>query len=167
MKKLYLVRHAKSSWKERNLSDFDRPLNKRGNRDAPFMGNLLRQKGVSPDVIISSPAKRAITTAKTIAKEVGYPINKIMEVENIYEASAGELINIINDIDDKHETAILFGHNPGFTMLSNYLSGQRIDNLPTCGVVHIEFPFESWNKVEIDSGKLIEFEYPKKYLKDE
>jgi phosphohistidine phosphatase len=167
MKKLYLIRHAKSSWKERNLRDFDRPLNKRGNRDAPYMGNLLRQKGVSPSLIISSPAKRAITTANKIANEIGYNYESIIKNENIYEASAGEIIDIINSIEDEHETAMLFGHNPGFTMVANYLSNQRIDNIPTCGIAYIEFPFDSWSSVEVGTGKLIEFEYPKKYLRDE
>ncbi len=167
MKKLYLIRHAKSSWKERGLRDFDRPLNKRGKRDAPFMGNMLRRKGVKPDLIISSPANRAITTAETVALEINYNPEDIVEDKNIYEAGAGEVIDIINKIDDKHETAMIFGHNPGFTMLANYLSGQRIDNIPTCGIAYIEFPFDSWSEVEIDTGKLVEFEYPKKYLKEE
>ncbi len=167
MKTLYLTRHAKSSWKELDLDDFDRPLNKRGKRDAPFMGQLLKKKNILPDVLISSPAVRAYTTARTIATEIGYPAENIMTDENIYEASSSELLDIINSIEDENRSAMLFGHNPGFTMLSNYLSGKDILNIPTCGIVKIEFEKEKWSDIEIDTGKLIWFEYPKKYFENE
>ncbi len=165
MKTLYLVRHAKSSWKQPDFRDYDRPLNHRGERDAPFMGNLMFEKNILPDIIISSGANRAITTAKTIAETINYPLEDLIKEDSIYESSAGQLLDLINSIDDSNSSAMLFGHNPGFTMLSNYLSDRRIDNLPTCSYVRIEFNTDSWKNVEIGSGKLIEFEYPKKYLK--
>ncbi|MBU1095711.1 MAG: histidine phosphatase family protein [Bacteroidetes bacterium] len=163
MKTLFLVRHAKSSWDDSSIKDLDRPLNNRGKADAPFMGNLLKKKNVNPDILISSPAKRAYSTAKLFAKELGIDKNKILVKENIYEASAGELIEIINDIKNEHFTAMLFGHNPGFTMLSYYLSNARVDNIPTCGVVKIIFDVESWKEVEVGRGTLTDFEFPKKY----
>ncbi len=164
MKTLYLTRHAKSSWKEQDLDDFDRPLNPRGKRDAPFMGQLLKKKNILPDLLISSPAVRAYTTARTIASEIGYPPEKIITDENIYEGSSSELLEVINSIEEEYESAMVFGHNPGFTMLSNYLSGKDILNIPTCGIVKIKFDKEKWSDIEVGTGELIWFEYPKKYF---
>ena len=164
MKTLYIVRHAKSSWDERGISDHDRKLNARGKRDAPKMGELLYGNGYSPDIIYSSSAKRAFTTAKIIAEKIGYPVDNIVVTKNIYDATTNDLVNLINKLDDKYETAMLFGHNPGFTVLANLLANKYIDNMPTCAVAVIELNVESWKEVESDCGKLISFEYPKKYL---
>ena len=164
MKTLYLARHAKSSWKHPELSDIERPLNKRGKRDAPFVGNLLKEKGVIPDKLISSPAARAKKTAVFIAEIISYPKNKILIDENIYEASSTELINIIQGFDDKYNSVMMFGHNPGFTMVNNYLTDSFIDNIPTCGVVGIRFN-SSWKKIEGTSGKAFFFIYPKLFMK--
>ena len=165
MKKLYLIRHAKSSWSEAGLSDFDRPLNNRGKRDAPFMGKLLKEKDVQADKIISSGAVRAYTTARTIAAEINYPVEKIELANEIYEASASEILDVIQSVNDDVNTLIVFGHNPGFTSLSNYLSDKQIDNMPTCGISCIEFNVNKWSDVNINKGKLVAFEFPKKYLK--
>jgi len=138
MKTLYLARHAKSSWKHPELSDIERPLNKRGKRDAPYIGNILKEKGVNPDILLSSPAVRARKTAATIAEIIDYPNSKILIDENIYESSSNELVNIIQGFDDKYDSVMnkydsvmMFGHNPGFTMLNNYLTESFIDNIPT------------------------------------
>jgi len=163
MKTLYLVRHAKSSWDERGVSDHDRELNARGKRDAPKMGELLAGMGYHPDIIYSSSAKRALTTAKIFAENVGYPVENIVVTNRIYEAATKDLVNIINEIDDKFESAMLFGHNPSFTVLSNLLTDKYIDNMPTCSVAAISLNIDSWKEVESDCGKLIAFEYPKKY----
>jgi len=164
MKTLYLARHAKSSWKHPELSDIERPLNKRGKRDAPYIGNILKAKGVNPDILISSPAVRARKTAATIAQIIGYPKSKIITDENIYESSSSGLINIIQGFDDKYDSVMMFGHNPGFTMLNNYLTESFIDNIPTCGVVGIRFN-SSWKKIDSDSGKAFLFIYPKLFIK--
>lgn len=164
MKILYLVRHAKSSWNHPELSDIERPLNKRGKRDAPFIGNLLKEKSVKPDILISSPAVRARKTASVIAEIIGYPKSKIFIDENIYEASSTELISIIQGFDDKYSSVMMFGHNPGLTMVNNYLTDSFIDNMPTCGVVGIRFN-SSWKKVENRSGDVFLFIYPKLYMK--
>lgn len=165
MKTLYLNRHAKSSWADAGLSDFDRPLNKRGKTDAPLMGKYLAEKRrISPEIIISSPAKRAIKTAEIIAKEIGYPAKKIVRNEKIYEAGPSSILEMIQKIDNSYNSAMLFGHNPGFTSLASYLLNVNIGNIPTCGICRIDFDTDSWRKVEIESGTLVFFDYPKKVL---
>ena len=164
MKTLYLARHAKSSWKNPELSDIERPLNKRGKRDAPYIGNLLNEKDVKPDILISSPAVRARRTAVTIAEIIDYPKSKIIIDDNIYESSSAGLLNIIKGFHDKYNSVMMFGHNPAFTMLNNYLTDSHIDNIPTCGVVGIQFN-SSWKKIGSKSGKAFFFIYPKLFLK--
>jgi len=117
MKKLYMIRHAKSSWSDMSLDDFDRLLNKRGRENAKLMGERLKERGVTPDIIISSPALRAKTTAKVIAKKIGY-IKDILFKDEIYEAEPETLHRILTKIDNKHNSAFMFGHNPGFNMLA-------------------------------------------------
>jgi phosphohistidine phosphatase len=164
LKTLYLLRHAKSSWEDGNLSDFDRPLNERGLREAPIMGEILKNKIEQPELIISSSAKRAITTAEIIANSFNYDINKIIKEEKIYHSVVSDLMRIIYETPNTVERLMLFGHNPTFTQVVNYLSDKYIDNLPTCGFVQINFALESWKELESNTGKLILFEYPKKYL---
>jgi phosphohistidine phosphatase len=163
MKLLYLVRHAKSSWRDSALDDIERPLNKRGKRDAPFMGELLKEKVVNPDVVFSSPAKRASKTAQIIAEQIGYSKKDIIYTEEIYEASSHELVEFIKKIDDEYNSVMIFGHNPGFTMLNNFLSKKYIDNIPTCGIVALEFN-SSWEEIEKNSAKMLFFDYPKRYM---
>lgn len=165
MKRLYLIRHAKSSWSDHLLSDFDRPLSGRGKRDAPRIGEVLKSKKVKPDLVISSTAKRAIETAKILSNILDYPLQNITESFTIYEATTQNLLNVINNIDDKNNSAMLFGHNPGFTVLANLLGDKYIDNMPTCAVAEFELNVNSWMEVQSDSGKLVGFEYPKKYKK--
>ncbi len=163
MRTLYIVRHAKSSWKDEGLSDFDRPLNERGKRDAPFMGDILKDKKVNADFILSSPAKRAKKTATTIAEKIGYPGNKITFNEEIYEASLNTLVSLVKEIDNKYNSVMIFGHNPGLTTLSNHISDRFIDNIPTCGIVALQTD-KKWNELDKNSFKLLFFEQPKMYL---
>lgn len=165
MKYLYLVRHAKSSWDDASLSDIERPLNKRGKKDAPFMGKLLNKMKISPELLITSPAKRALTTARIFAEEIDYPDKKIIIDERIYGASPGEIIKIISELDEQN-IIMVFGHNPTFTSVANFLSVSNIDNLPTCSVTGIEFPVDNWPQIEEHKGKIILFEYPKKYFSE-
>lgn len=164
MRTLFLIRHAKSSWADLNIHDFDRPLNDRGKKNAPFMGKLLAKEKILPDLIISSPAKRAITTARKIAKEINYSIPKIEENKTIYEANVKTLLKIVNEINDKNKAVFLFGHNPGFTDFLNYLTGENIGNIPTCGIAEINFDVSSWKEISKDLGNLIRFDYPKKFI---
>lgn len=164
MKTIYIVRHAKSSWRDSELADIDRPLNNRGKRDAPFMGNLLSQKGIVPEIIFSSPANRAFSTAKIFADELNYPTQSIIIDKNIYEAGIGSLMRIINNFQEDLSIAMLVGHNPGLTMLSNYLADRYIDNIPTCAVVGLKLDIEKWDHAADKCGKVTIFEYPKKYF---
>jgi phosphohistidine phosphatase len=163
MKRLYLIRHAKSDWSNKELEDFDRPLNNRGKKNAPFMGDLLYKKNVFPDVIISSPAYRARETAKKIAKKVGY-YEDILYNEYLYEASLKTLLEVLNFIADEYDDVFLIGHNPGLNLLAFYLVDFN-ERLPTCGIVEIEFDCDSWREATKKNAKLISFEYPKKFLK--
>ena len=165
MKTLYIVRHAKSSWKEQGLTDFERPLNQRGLHDAPFMGKLMADKKEVPDLILSSPANRAISTAKIFRSQLHLDKKTIVEEEIIYEAGLGNLIKIINNLSETYNSVMLFGHNPGLTYLANYLGDKSIDNIPTCGIVKITFDINSWDEVSDGSGKIVFFEYPKKHFK--
>jgi len=163
MRSLYLVRHAKSSWDSPELSDHQRPLNKRGKKDAPKMGKLLRERNELPDLMISSTAKRAFSTAKRIAEELGYKIKDIEKNEMLYMADTNEYYNIIRKAPKKVYKLMLFSHNYGITYFANNISNSNIDNIPTCGVVRIDFEIDSWKDIENQKGNLIYFEYPKKY----
>lgn len=158
MKILYLVRHAKSSWADPHLADIDRPLNGRGKKNVPEMGQRLRKKNILPDLLLASPANRALTTAKKIAKEIGYAENDIKTSERIYHSGSEELLHVVQGQSDSIDSLMLFGHNPGFTWFANSLSGEHIDNIPTCGVVSIEFDIEHWTEVNSGKGRLSFFD---------
>ena len=164
-KTLYLIRHAKSSWDDPNLSDFQRTLNTRGLKDSPLMAKLIKEKNIIPDLIISSPAARALSTAEIFADEFQYDKNKIISDEKIYEATTRDLISVIRDIKNENNTVMLFGHNPGLSNTANLLGNKFLPDMPTCAVVGIEFKVNSWRKVERSCGEIILFEYPKKSLK--
>lgn len=164
MKKLFLVRHAKSSWDDPGLSDIERPLNKRGERDAPFMAILIKEKGIEPDLFLSSPAKRAFDTARFFAEAYGKDEKDIIVDDRIYEAGMRELSLVVEDIDDRYDSAFLFGHNPGLTNFANLLGSEYFDNMPTCSIVGIGFNVDSWKKIERGRGNTFLFEYPKKYF---
>lgn len=160
---LTLVRHAKSSWNNDGLQDFDRPLNNRGLRVAPEMGQRLAREKYNAETIISSPALRAMTTAQIIAEEIGFKVDLISLNADIYEASLDLLVNLVTHINESFNSVMLVGHNPGFTVLANYLSNAKIDNMPTCSIAQIKFTAESWSAISEHSGELIGFDYPKKY----
>jgi phosphohistidine phosphatase len=162
MKTLSLVRHAKSSWKDATLGDRDRPLNKRGKRDAPRMGKRLVRTGARPDLLISSPAVRAFATAKTIAEEIGYPTLRIEVDERIYLGGTSALMAVIHGLSDDLDHVMMFGHNPDLTELVNALTGSDIENVPTCGMAHIELASDSWQDLGSAEARLLEFDYPKR-----
>lgn len=162
MKLLYLVRHAKSSWANMSLADHDRPLNNRGKRNAPEMGKRLHSKGILPDLLISSTAKRALSTAKKIALEINYEPNKIRTSRFLFHAGEEDIVELIRQQDNNLDSLMLFGHNPGFTYCVNLLSNAGIDNVPTCGIIAISFDTDSWRDIERGQGKLTFFDYPKK-----
>ncbi len=164
MKTLILVRHAKSSWKDMTLRDKDRPLNKRGKRDAPFMGQKLKGLGIQPNMIWSSPAKRAFTTASHLADALGF-LKEDIEIKNrIYGGSSTEIIDMIKDADASIQTLMVFGHNPEFTSIANQFSTTYIANVPTCGIIRVQFDIESWDELSKENAKVFSFIYPKMFI---
>ena len=163
MKNLFLTRHAKSSLGNPGLADIDRPLNERGKKAAPFMGKLIVDKGEKPDLLISSPANRALSTAKAFGGAMGLVENDIIIDRTIYGAGAQQLLELVQDQDDLYKSIMLFGHNPTFTSFVNLLTGNNIMNVVTCGVIRIDFEFSSWTNIDFGSGRLVYYEYPKKY----
>jgi phosphohistidine phosphatase len=164
MKILYLVRHAKSSWKDDSISDAERPLNKRGERDAPFMAELLCMKGIRPDLLVSSPALRALSTAKIFAKSFEYLEGRIEINDSAYLADLGDIWNVIRSFDDGSDSVMLFGHNPGLTEFVNLFDNVYIDNVPTSAVICIAFSAENWEESSSEKAKVLWVEYPKLYL---
>ncbi|WP_316821133.1 SixA phosphatase family protein [Pedobacter gandavensis] len=160
-KQLLLIRHGKSDWGNSHISDFDRPLNARGLRNAPEMATRILKKDQVPQLLVSSPAVRALTTARNFAQVWNKPLSQIQEETTIYEANVPALLKIVNQLNNKHHSVALFGHNPGLTEFANYLSNANIYNIPTCGTVLIEFPFEKWEEISHHTGNLLAFDYPK------
>lgn len=163
MMNLFLCRHAKSSWSEPGLADKERPLNERGKNDAPLMGNILKNKQEFPDLIISSPAKRALKTAKLIAEKLDYKTKNIEVNKNLYMAGINEFIDVISHINKDHKNVMLFSHNYGITDFANYISNSDIQNIPTCGIVKISFVIKNWQEIQNTKGNLQYFIYPKMF----
>ena len=160
-KRLLICRHAKSSWLDTSLNDFDRPLNKRGERDAPEMGRRLLQRGVRPDLIMTSPAARALGTAVHYAGQLGYPLEQVQPNPILYTATVPVLIKIVQEMEPQVNTLLLVGHNPESTALANTLGGLAIDNIPTSGIVALEFAMLSWQELAAGMGTLLFFDFPK------
>ena len=161
MKTLFLGRHAKSSWDDTGLSDFERPLNERGERDAPEMGRRLARKHHTADVILASAALRARTTAVILAKEWGY--TKDISIEpDLYEASPSDMLDFIQELEDETRSALVVAHNPTITWLANLLGNLSIGNVPTCGIVALKIPCDKWSEVKEGLAELIELDFPKK-----
>lgn len=161
MKRLALMRHAKSSWQHAELSDFERPLNKRGLRDAPEMGRRLREANFRVDCILTSPARRAAVTAHTIAEAIDFPATDIVDVEELYLADPGRILDEVAALPSSCNSVMVFGHNPGFTQLANAIGNLEIDNMPTCSVAVFELPVENWSEIKTTPGRLLFFDYPK------
>jgi len=161
MKKLILSRHAKSSW-ENAAHDIDRPLNDRGLHDAPIMAEYLKSQNIIVDIIISSPALRARTTAEFYVDKLLDSGQKLVIDDSIYEAYEQDLLKIINGLENNINSAMMVGHNPTFTFLANILANERIVNMPTCSSVTICFDVSDWKDVKIGGGVMERFDYPKK-----
>jgi len=162
MKTIYFNRHAKSDWSNEGLKDFDRPLNQRGLRDAPVMGKRLVDRKEHIEVFMSSPANRAISTARLMAESVGFDLAKITLVDRLYLPSVQDFLQSIAELDEDYESIILFAHNPGITDVVEYLTNESIGNIPTCGIAKIEFPLAtSWQEISRGTGNLVFFDYPK------
>ncbi len=160
-KRITLLRHAKSSWKDASVPDRDRPLNRRGSKSAPNMGKRLADLGVRPSLLLTSPAKRARETARLIARELNYPLEFIQSESELYLATPETILQVVARQDDGFNDVMLFGHNPGITELANQLGDRNIDNVPTCGVVGIELDVQEWAEIVAADGKTVFFDYPK------
>ena len=163
MKIIHLIRHAKSSWDNPDLDDFSRTLNERGKKDAPFMANKLKDLGCNPDYFISSPAKRTKETSKIFSQALNFDFEKIIFDERIYESSLKQLLQILNEVPNNFNNIVLIGHNPTLTQLSNYLTNDFIDHIPTCGIVKIELEIDDWQHIIQGIGNKNFFIYPKMF----
>ena len=163
MKTLYLLRHAKSSWDFEELSDHDRPLNNRGRKDAPQMGRELMSREVTVDLIVSSSAVRALTTATLVAKELEYDPEKIAVEEDIYKADKKELLSIIKNIPTQFDRVMLVGHNFSITELANLLSPDLVPTMPTAAVVCLTFECGTWAEISKNNSTLVFIDYPKNH----
>src|SRR5574337_2161422 len=161
MKTLFLVRHAKSSWDDISLPDRDRPLADRGKRDVAKMGKRLADRGVKPDLILSSPAVRALTTAEAIAKQLGFKRNNIVVDDRLYARSADDLLHVIQELGEKLERVMLVGHNPELTELAHHLS-REIIHMSTCAIAEFTFDAGSWSNIGKTKPVRVGLDYPKK-----
>jgi phosphohistidine phosphatase len=164
MKTLYIIRHAKSSWDNALQDDFDRPLNERGMRDAPRMAKRLKEKDIHPDMMLSSPANRALSTCMMIAEVIKYPQEKIKTERSLYHANKETILKVIRNVKDKHNILLVFGHNPGLTDFVNELMDDVhhfIDNIPTCGIVAFSIDIDSWKKLDFGNAHFLFYDYPK------
>lgn len=161
MKRIFIVRHAKSDWNN-NLIDFERPLNERGHNDAPIMAEKIKSLGERPQLIISSPAMRAKTTAKYFAEVFGFADECIEYHHEIYDIGQKFTIQMLTKISPKIDSVMVFGHNPDQSHLATYLSNENIGNMPTCAVVGVEMQTENWSEIKNAESRLICYEYPKK-----
>ena len=162
MKNLFLIRHAKSSWKNLGLKDFDRPLNKRGKENLKMMSKIFADKFHKPDLILSSPAERAKVTALGFAEKLNYDNDKIIFLDDLYMADAKEIFELISNQNEDYNSIILFGHNPGLTDFVNIYSNTTLENIPTCGVVHLRLR-KNWKDIKHGSFSIEDFIYPKMF----
>lgn len=160
--RLTLFRHAKSSWSNPGLADHDRPLSKRGRRDAPVMGERLAARGARPSAILSSTARRALATARRVAEALDYPLDEIRSSRRLYFAGTHEILQFIMEQPAGWPEIIVVGHNPGFTDLANLLLPElRLDNLVTAGCVAMDFPTDDWSEIAQVKATLLYWDYPR------
>ena len=162
MKTLTIVRHAKSSWKDSSLPDNKRPLNRRGERDAPEMGRRIQEHGIRPSLIVSSPAVRAWTTAKVIAQAISYPREFLQKEDRLYLASLDDILDVVVAQDNGFNNLMVVGHNPGLTDFVNFLVPGLTNNLPTAGVVSVQIDQDNWSLYERPGAELLVHDWPKK-----
>ena len=161
MKTLYLLRHAKSSWATPDVKDFDRPLNERGFSDAPEMAARMKERGEKIDLMVSSPALRAYTTATIFCEVLGIDPGSIVQNRQIYLAGSPKLQQLISLFDESASSAMLVAHNPALTDLANDLAHAGIDNVPTCGIVALQLPVEHLFDLQPGQARLLRFNFPK------
>lgn len=161
MKQLLIVRHAKSSWDFININDIDRPLNERGNKDAPAMAKRLLKKDIDIDLFVSSPAKRAFTTSILFAEAYDHKAKHIVKEDALYDASSAAFYRVVSRLPDHVKSVALFSHNPGITDFVNSLTPTRIDDMPTCAIYAIKVDIKHWSEFESAEKAFWFFDYPK------
>ncbi|MEO6948741.1 MAG: histidine phosphatase family protein [Ginsengibacter sp.] len=161
MKTLILIRHAKSSWTDLSITDFERTLNDRGKHDAPIMAERIKKNIPLIDAFVASTAKRARKTAKLFMKVYGEKENKLIEEASLYEAPMQQYYRVIEKLDNSFNTVAIFAHNPGITDFVNSLDCTPVYNMPTCGVYAIEIDIDDWSDFEAGAKRLLFFDYPK------
>jgi len=163
---LFLIRHAKSSWDDPSINDFDRPLNERGKKDAPEIAKRLKDKKIKIDAFVSSPAKRARQTCNRFVKEFDHKKKKILLEEKLYEPTEENFYDVVEHLKDKWSTVAIFSHNPGITSFVNSLTETKVDDMPTCSVFAIKTDAEKWNDFKNAEKKFWFLDYPKIELTD-
>ena len=164
MRRLTLLRHAKTEPAHSGQEDWDRVLEARGQKDAPEMGRRLRERKLKPDKVISSPAVRAITTASIVARELGLTASSVLQDERVYLAAPKALMQVVHELGGDTQHLMIVGHNPGLTEFADRLSADRdVDNMPTCAVYTLLFDIDDWSELDWGSGVDAEFDYPKNY----
>jgi len=158
---LFLVRHAKSSWDDPLLSDFDRPLNERGKKDAPEMAERLNNKKIRIDAFVSSPAKRARQTCKYFTKEFDPKKKNIVREPKLYEADEQSFYEVIEGFTNKWDSVAIFSHNPGITSFANSLTESHVDDMPTCGVFAVKINADEWKDFRSAKKEFLFFDYPR------
>jgi phosphohistidine phosphatase len=161
MKTLTILRHAKSSWDEKGLPDFERPLNRRGEQNAPMMAGRLTEAGIRPSLILSSPAVRAWTTARLVAREISYPLEFLQRESSLYLAGVDRVLELLAAQDAGFNSVVIVGHNPGLTEFANYLLPGVTSNIPTCGIVALSIDTEDWDLRNRKNAELLLYDYPK------
>lgn len=158
MKQLILVRHGKSSW-EYNVSDKDRPLLERGINDALLVSGKFLSNPIEVDFVFSSPANRALHTCLIFFRQLDYPMQKLEITDSLYDFSGDSVIPFVNKLDNHLDTVMIFGHNHAFTHIANSWGNTYIDNVPTSGLVHLQFGSETWENIE--KGTTVQTIFPK------
>ncbi|HLT91631.1 MAG TPA: histidine phosphatase family protein [Woeseiaceae bacterium] len=164
MKTLTILRHGKSSWKQEGQPDFERPLSRRGEENAPLMAQRITEAGIRPSLIVSSPAVRAWSTAKLVARAIGYPLEFLHREDALYMAGLERLLDVIAAQDPGFNSIVVVGHNPGLTELANHLLPGVTDNLPTCGLVALAIDTDDWDLRTPKPVELLLHDYPKRPL---
>jgi phosphohistidine phosphatase len=163
IKRLTLLRHAKTELARPGQEDWDRSLEPRGEKDAPEMGRRLRERKMKPDKIVTSPAVRALATATIVARELHFTASKVVQDERLYLASPKALKAVVQELGEDAKHLMIVGHNPGLTEFADQLSQERsIDNMPTCAIYTLEFDIADWSELEWATGVNAELDYPKK-----
>ena len=159
MKKLILIRHSKSCWKDLTLGDFQRPLNRRGKSDGPLMAKYLSDKMNKIDYLHSSSSVRTFETSKYFINQIKF--EKIKYDDSLYHVSSTSILNLIKNYSEEYHSAMIIAHNPGLTNLINQITNISLDNLPTTGLAEIDFSSYNWNNISNENSTLIDLKFPK------